>query len=308
LATKVETDVSTVAVNNTYRTAGTGLSGTLSSYTALAQAIAAYKNYGAPKGNIKVFLPDTIVPTIIGNGLGQFTPKRNDAEANSWQLGDFQGVNFYSSNLLPPFVAGVAGQSASEVVINSIDSTGTVLTVTVSSLLSQAGAFAAGDILTFGDNTTVGGTAKLRFLTFVGHQPCAQKVQVRITAASDTNGSGVATLTVSPALIGPTLATTLGARNQNINKDIASTMTASVLPSHRAGFICGGDALYVGMPKLPDEDPFKTAISTDPDTGVSMRTYYGATFGQNQRGIVHDVLYGYTAVPEYMMRLAFEDV
>jgi len=173
--------------------------------------------------------------------------------------------------------------------------------------LSQTGAFKAGDILTFGDNTTVGGTAKLRFLTFVGHKPSIQKVQVRILADADTDGSGVATITVSPALIGPTLASTLGARNQNINKDIAATMTATVTTSHRAGMIVGGDALYVGMPRLPDEDPFKTAVSTDMDTGVSMRTYYGSTFGQNQRGMVHDVLYGYTAVPEYMMRLTFQE-
>jgi len=118
LATKVESDVATVAVNNTYRTAGDGTNGTLSSYTQIAQAIAAYKNYGAPKGNIKVFLPDTIVPTIIGNGLGQFVPKRNDDEAMSWQLGNFQGVEFYSSNLLPLHTAGVVGQAASSVVID----------------------------------------------------------------------------------------------------------------------------------------------------------------------------------------------
>lgn len=82
-------------------------------------------------------------------------------------------------------------------------------------------------------------------------------------------------------------------------------MQATVLPSHRCGLVVGGDALYLAMPRLPDEEPFPTAAEPDPLTGVSLRTYYGSLFGQNQRGIVFDATWGSVLVPEYSMRMAF---
>ncbi len=82
-------------------------------------------------------------------------------------------------------------------------------------------------------------------------------------------------------------------------------MTATVMPSHRRGLIVGGNALYLAMPRLPDEAPFPTVNDADPDTGVSLRIYYGSLFGQNQRGIVHDIIWGSTAVPEYCMAILF---
>jgi hypothetical protein len=82
-------------------------------------------------------------------------------------------------------------------------------------------------------------------------------------------------------------------------------MKIVVLPSHRAGAIVGGNALFLAMPMLPEEVPFPTANKTDPDSGVSMRMYYGSLFGQNQRGFVHDAIWGSTLVDEYSMRLVF---
>jgi hypothetical protein len=59
------------------------------------------------------------------------------------------------------------------------------------------------------------------------------------------------------------------------------------------------------MPRLPEEIPFPTANKSDPESGVSLRMYYGSLFGQNQRGFVNDVIWGKTLVPEYAMRLLF---
>jgi hypothetical protein len=82
-------------------------------------------------------------------------------------------------------------------------------------------------------------------------------------------------------------------------------MQIKALPNHRAGLIVGGNALYIGMPRLPEEVPFPTANKSDSDTGVSIRMYYGSLFGQNQRGFVHDVIWGSTLVDEYAMRVVF---
>ena len=94
-------------------------------------------------------------------------------------------------------------------------------------------------------------------------------------------------------------------KNQNLNVEIQAGMQVTVLPTHRAGLVLAGDAGFLAMPRLPDEDPYKTANALDPDTGVSMRQYYGSLFGQNQRGMVHDVIWGSRVVPEYSMSVIF---
>jgi len=77
------------------------------------------------------------------------------------------------------------------------------------------------------------------------------------------------------------------------------------LPSHRAGMITAGNPLYLAMPQLPEEVPFPTGNSVDPDTGVSLRMYHGSLFGQNQRGSICDCIWGRRAVPEYTMSVIF---
>jgi hypothetical protein len=94
-------------------------------------------------------------------------------------------------------------------------------------------------------------------------------------------------------------------KNQNINTNIVAGMQCSVLPSHRVGMIQSGDALYLAMPRLPDQDPFATANAVDPDTGISIRLTKGAAFGQNQYGYVNDAIWGSCFVPEYGMALIF---
>ena len=91
----------------------------------------------------------------------------------------------------------------------------------------------------------------------------------------------------------------------NINNTIVAGMQCSVLPSHRAGMIMSGKPLFLAMPRLPEEVPFPTANESDPESGVSIRQYYGSLFGQNQRGMIHDAIWGSTVVPEYTMAVIF---
>ena len=70
-----------------------------------------FKNYGSVAEGIKVYLPDTVVPAVVGNGLNQFVPHRNDEIAMSWEVGDFGTplVSYYQSNLMPIHVSGNTG-------------------------------------------------------------------------------------------------------------------------------------------------------------------------------------------------------
>src|SRR5260221_10403186 len=70
-------DGTTNTFSGPYRFFGDG-STALTSFQQLAQAIMFFKNYGAVAEGIKVYLPDSVIPAIVGNGLNQFVPQRND--------------------------------------------------------------------------------------------------------------------------------------------------------------------------------------------------------------------------------------
>jgi hypothetical protein len=281
-----------------YRFFGNG-STALTSYQQLAQAIMFFKNYGSVAEGIKVYLPDTVVPAIVGNGLNQFVPHRNDDIAMSWEIGDFgtPKVEYYQSNLMPIHVSGdtgVLGQTLT--VVSTNDPSGQNVTqITVSgATVSDANAVFSGDVFQFADG--VSGQPNMRYLTFIGHFPSANPVQFRATANAAANGSGNVTITITPAL------NWAGGQNQNLNNPIAAGMQLLTFPSHRCGGILGGEAFYLAMPALPEQSPYDTANEFDEDTGVSLRLTYGSLFGQNQTGMIYDEVHGSVMVPEYTMR------
>jgi hypothetical protein len=283
-----------------YRFFGNGIT-PIDSYGQLAQALANFRDFGAAQDSTKVYLPLVSVPAIVNSGLNQFVLKRNEEIANSWWLGDFSEASFYQSNLLPVHIAGTVGNANPATpltVVSTNDPTGNNITqITFSgATASDPNAIFAGDLFQFSDGVT--GISNVRFLTFIGHSPSQQPVQFRATASAGAAGSGNVVVNILPGLC-----STAGSANQNITSNIIAGMQVTVVPSHRAGLIVGGNALFLAMPKLPEETPFPTANDHDPDTGVSLRYYYGSLFGQNQRGFVHDCIWGSNLVPEYCMRL-----
>lgn len=272
----------------------------ITSYQQLAQAIMFFKNFGAVAEGIKFYLPDTVIPSIVGNGLNQFVPRRNDDIAMSWEVGDFGTplVHYYQSNLLPIHVSGNTGINAQTLtVVSTNDPTGQNVTqITVSGAsASDANAVLQGDMFQFQDG--VSGQPNMRYLTFIGHSPSANPVQFAATANAGSNSAGNVTISLNNPL------NWAGGANQNLNNPIAAGMKLLTFPSHRAGAIVGGDAAYIAMPQLPEQSPYDTANEYDPETGVSIRLTYGSLFGQNQTGMIYDNTWGSVWVPEYCMRL-----
>lgn len=271
----------------------------ISSYQQLAQANMFFKNFGAVAEGMKVYLPDSIIPAIVGNGLNQFVPERNDEIAMSWEVGEFgtPRVQYYQSNLMPIHVSGDTGVNGQALtVISTNDPTGQNVTqITVSgATVSDANAVFAGDMFQFKDG--VSGQPNMRYLTFIGHAQSANPVQFRAVANSGANGSGNVTINIYPAL------NWAGGANQNLNNPIAAGMQLLTFPSHRCGGILGGDAFFIAMPQLPEQSPYDTANEYDPDTHASLRLTYGSVFGQNQTGMIYDEVHGSVIVPEYSMR------
>ena len=272
----------------------------LTSYQQLAQAIMFFKNFGSVAEGIKFYLPDTVIPAIVGNGLNQFVPNRNDNIAMSWEVGDFGTplVHYYQSNLLPIHVSGNTGVNAQTLtVVSTNDPTGQNVTqITVSgATASDANAVFQGDMFQFKDG--VSGQPNMRYLTFIGHTVSASPVQFAATANAAANAGGNVTITLNNPL------NWAGGANQNLNNPIVAGMQLLTFPSHRAGAIIGGDAMFMAMPQLPEQSPYDTANEYDPETGVSIRLTYGSLFGQNQTGMIYDNTWGSVWVPEYTSRI-----
>ena len=297
MSAEIESDVASVCVEAPYRFYGDGVT-QINSYGQLAAALAMYRNYGAAKDDTKFYLSDIAQSAIVNTGLNQFVPRRNDETANSWDVGNFDRAEFYVSNLLPVHTAGTIGEDGTTLTVVSVvkDANDAVIQIVFSGAGTDADAIKEFDKGQFVDG--VSGQPNLRYLTFIGHKVSSNPVQFRVTADSASSGGNV-TVDVYPPLKAS------AGNTRNLNHAIAAGMQVTFLPSHRAGVITAGNPLYLGMPMLPEEVPFPTANEIDPDSAVSLRMYYGSLFGQNQRGIIQDCIYGYRLVPEYSMSVIF---
>lgn len=299
LGTKVETQVSGLAESNTFRFYGDGVT-PITSYLQLANAVAFFRNFGAAPSDTRGYLSDLTYPAIVNSGLNQFTQDRGNREAMSWEIGEFARTEWYQSNLLKTHLSGTEGNQHSTltVVSTTLDASGAVIAITFSGTNAALDANSVKQYDSFQFNDGVAGQPNMRFLTFIGHVLSQNPVQFSATADAASNGANQVTVSITPPL------QVNANNNQNINNAIVPGMQVSVLPDHRCGLLISGDPLFLAMPKLPEEVPYPTSAMMDPDSGASLRMYYGSLFGQNQRGIVHDVIWGSTLVPEYAMKIA----
>lgn len=297
MSAEIEADIATVCVESPYRFYGDGVT-QINSYGQLAAALAMYRNYGAAKDNTKFYLSDIAQSAIVNTGLNQFVPRRNEEAANSWDVGNFDRAEFYVSNLLPVHTAGTIGEDGTVLTVVSTvkDANDAVIQIVFSGAGTDADAIKEFDKGQFSDG--VSGLPNLRYLTFIGHKVSSNPVQFKVTSDAASSGGNV-TVDVYPPLKAS------AGNTRNLNYEIQAGMQVTFLPSHRAGVITAGNPLFLGMPMLPEEVPFPTGNEVDPDTGVSLRMYYGSLFGQNQRGMIHDAIWGKKLVPEYAMSVVF---
>ena len=298
LGTQVESDIAGLCETAPYRFYGDGVT-PINTYLQLAQALAFFRNFGAAKDNTKGYLSDLTFPAIVNSGLNQFTEDRGNREAMSWEIGAFSNCEWYQSNLLPVHTSGTEGTAGSTltVVSTTTDANGAVTGITFSgtSAATDANSVKQYDSFQFSDG--VSGKTNLRFLTFIGHKISQCPVQFQATADAAASGSAV-TVAITPPL------QSAAGQGQNINTAIIAGMQCTVLPTHRCGLIMAGNPLFMAMPRLPEEVPYPTSVAMDPDSGASIRMYFGSLFGQNQRGIVHDVIWAKTLIPEYSLKVA----
>ena len=302
LATKVEIQVATLCETIPYRFYGNGVV-PIASAEQLAQALANFRQYSAPPGTIKCYLDLAAVPGIVNAMQNQFTDKRNNENAMTWEVGNWAGVEFYQSTNLPVHYAGTIGQlfgqaGNSLTVVSTNDPTGNYITeITFSGAGTDANAIKAFDLFQFTAGS--GNTPLPTFLQWQGYNNTGLPFQFAATANAASSGGNV---TVS---ITPPICATPGNVNRNVPNNIIAGMTVGVLPTRKCGMLVSDNALYVAMPALPSQFPFPSSEATDPNTKVSVRLYYGNEVFNNTYGWARDCVYGYDAVPQNTMQLCF---
>lgn len=299
LANAVESNVAEDILSNTYRYFGDGTT-PINSFGQLAQAYANDRDFGTPAGMLNNYIDLASQPAIINSGLNQFVLKRNDEIANSWELGEWNNVRHYTTNLLPTHTAGTLGNDGTVLTVVSTTGDGTaanpITAITFSGAGTDANAVKQNDLMRFQDG--VSGQPNMRFRRFQGYTVSAQPVQMRATADA-TSSAGSVTIQIDPPLqwqVG---------KNQNINVNVAAGMQVKIVPSHRRGLIVGGNAFYVAMPRLPTQTPYPTSSIVDPASKVGMRMTYGAIPFRDQMGIVYDVIWGKKLLADYAMGVIY---
>lgn len=296
LGTQIEGDIATVCATVPYRFYGNGRT-PIVSVDQMTEAFAQFETWGTTSTSLKCTLQDLSVQKMVANSLNQFVPSRNETYAGQWMIGELAGYEVYKSNLLPTHRAGNLGKAGTTLTVASIahrNADGGIDQIT----FSGAGGADANAVKQYdrGQFTSAGGV--VNFLTWTGYLPSAAPVQVLVTEDAASSGGNV-TITFEPPLqVAP-------GPNQNITTEIVPGMTFELLPDIRCGVITMSDPIFLAMPKMNTKSPYATATATDEETGVSLRTYYGAGLGNDSNGYIYDQIYGYTAVPEYMMTIAY---
>ena len=297
IGTAIGSDASQLAVSNTYRFFGS-TSIPFTSQNDLGRAVAAFRNYGAAPMGTKGFLYDNTVADIIAGQSNAFTPSLNDEYVNSWELGKFAQTDWMSTNIMATHIAGTEGNAGSTltVVSTTLDADNRVTAITFSGTDSatDADSIKKWDKLYFVPNATYPAPY---YKVYNGDVVSGNVVQMRAEADAAASGSQV---TVN---IYPPLSASNGAYPSNINTTIVPGMTVKVLASHKAGLLYSGDALYVAVPPLPDQDPFQSKVATDPDSGLSLMFSGGWLLGQAQYTFGYSCVAGYTLIDQMAMCL-----
>lgn len=295
LGAVIEADIASVIPTQTYRFVGDGNTA-ITTFGQLDYFVEYFKTYGAVKTDFRGILDPLTKANVVNSGLNQFVMNRNEKMANNWDIGDFNGTSWFTSNLLPIHTAGYAGNTwangATGLTLTFVSISADGTQITFSGAGTQSKFFLQNDLLEF--------TTDVRFLTFVGHSPSASTVQVRVTADADSSGGNV-TVNVFPALLPQDPSNKIS--GANLSRALNTSDTAVSIPTHRCGIIMSGMPLFIAMPRLPSTSPFTSSSIADPDTGAALRMYSGYQFLQNSYVNVVDCVWGKQLVPEQGIRV-----
>lgn len=240
--------------------------------------------------------------TIVDALKGLFNPKGQlDRQYIKGAMGEAANLDWYKDQNVAVATVGAQGGTP---VVDGANQTGSALLTsgwTASTLVLNTG-----DIITLG--SFVAGTA-VQSVNPQSRQPTGQLRNFVVTGPVTSNGSGIATINISPPIT-PPVSTTIMAQFQTTDKSPAANAAVNVwgtagtqspqnLAFHRDAFTLGTADLY--LPKGVD----MAARVSDKDTGLSVRMVRAYDINMDRCPCRLDVLYGYAAIyPQLACRIA----
>lgn len=297
LGASIERSLGQRLITGTYLFWGAGIDANnnivpINTYKQLVDAKMTFSMMGQQSDKYMMVLPHDIIPNMVNTNLSQFVTRRNEEEAQSWEIGDYANISLNVSNLLPTHTAGDFANEGVELTVVSVktDTNGGVTGFVCSGAGTSTSATALRKF-DLGYITTEG----LNFVTFVGHVNSKQIIKFQVTSA-DAPASGNIEFNIYPTLYADP-ATPGGL--QNINAPIVAGVKMKFVPSHSVGILMNmsgvngsNSPLYMAMPRLPTHEPYPTSSLMDPRTKLSMKAYYGARFENEEYGYVQKALWG----------------
>lgn len=274
-----------------YRFYGDGNS-PVNSYQQLATIAAYDRMYGTTSDELEFYLPMHVIPPIIGSGLNQFVPARNNKAAENWLVAEFDQCRFYKSNVLPTHTAGTLGQNGTvlTVVSTTENAAGAITSITFSGAGTDADAVKKYDMVQF----LVGPNIR----TFTGHVPLPLKAQFMAAADAASNGGNVTITLQHPLVYQP-------GEDQYITENVVAGMTVKIANSHIKGGVVKNKGAFLAMPRLPQLPPYPTRADYDNDTGASIRVSYGSNLENKTTGWSVDSIYQPKIVDDNFFQILF---
>lgn len=273
----------------------TGSPGVAIDFNLVLQTDAYMTQLGIPEdGNRYWGNPPPVSATLTNDLYTVFNMTVNRGALLDGFIGHLSGFDFFKTNFLQRQIAGVTGAtggtpptgfSAAGVVTNGPITGGN--TIVVSGWTASTGALNVGDLITI---DAASGVFMVNPLTY---EPLAQTAQFVVTAPVVADGSGNATITVSPTIV-------ISGARQNISAAIPNGAQLYRANSHNVSTAFHNQAIVFAAPPIKELKGGVEAVTSYSDLYKMAMTY---SLGADIRNYVQldriDIIAGVAINPEF---------
>lgn len=264
------------------------------SFSSFGTAKAKMVSLGCPVRDITAAIDPFVEQSMISGLSGLYNP--STALSKQYLDGEVTraiGADFLMSQIVPKHTVGALGGTP---LTNGVTADGATSLSLDGASLSVTGYFKQGDVINIGGVFAVNPITK---------QSTGQLMDFVVTADAASNGAGVVTPSISPAIIA-------SGAYQNVTNVPAdnSAITTFGAVSSTGGIICPQNLIFhksaIALVVVPLEtiDGQEMTVATDPETGLSVRLWTDGNI-LTGKGIKRlDILGGYKVVrPEFAARV-----
>ena len=292
LAAQIDRDGTALAVTTVANAAGTPGTPVTALSTFLNARAIALENGMPADDQVSMIVSPTTEAAIVDAAKGLFHGgKELEAQYREGKMGTALGMKWSMDQLVAGRTIGTQGGTP---LVNGASQSG-------ASLITDGWSNSITNVLRAGDIFTIAGVYSVNAIT---KQTLARLKQFVVTAAVNSDGSGNATLSISPSIVASGTA-------QNVSNVPADNAAITVLGAANAGLSAvtnvgfHRDAFTLAcIPMMTYGGLHRSSVEYDPDTGISVRISQGMNIETDKLLTRADVLYGWAATrPEWAFRV-----